>query len=127
MFFAGLVLVASWKNRMPGLLLPWLILHALSALTGIGFSLYSAILHAFEQEMSMGIGYAAASLRLLVSQVVAINIFVKFDSSSRQLCFYFSIRCCSTAIGGCCWLVIFRYYCQLKKVIKKNTENLPYG
>lgn len=47
---------------MPGLLLPWLILHALSALTGIGFSLYSAILHAFEQEMSMGIGYAAVTV-----------------------------------------------------------------
>ncbi|XP_046461473.1 uncharacterized protein LOC124207881 [Daphnia pulex] len=61
-FVSILVVIAAWKNRKHRFLLPWLILNPLSALTGIGFTFYSAILHWIEQEIAMGIGYAAASV-----------------------------------------------------------------
>jgi hypothetical protein len=43
MFMTFLVLVAAWKNRMPNLMLPWLVVQIVSIIIAISYLIYSAI------------------------------------------------------------------------------------
>lgn len=44
MFTTFLVLVAAWKNRMPNLMLPWLVMQIVSIIIAISYLIYSAIM-----------------------------------------------------------------------------------
>ncbi|EFX63011.1 hypothetical protein DAPPUDRAFT_267644 [Daphnia pulex] len=57
----------------------------MSALTGIGFTFYFAILHWIEQEMAMGIGYAAARRADYISWVELVALLSVYGSRGENL------------------------------------------
>lgn len=128
------VLIAIWMKSKSGLLLPWLINHAVLAVIGSVYKFYNAVLHYKEQDTAMGIRYSVACVGIAGTIYTSCWISLTFLTHfCLRLVNYFSINRCRTynltcscfyftiaVMGSTFWWVIFSYYQELSEVDLKN-------